>query len=177
MKLPGEVLYPARKVQARVKELAEEIAGHYRGRKLTLVALMNGSVFFVVDLMRRLPAETALECWRISSYKGTRSTGKLVGLESCRGDLKGRDVLILDDVLDTGLTLHEVKKFVATFKPRSTKVCVLLRKKGTRRKAVRADWVGFDIGKEFVIGYGLDMDERFRSLPMIRVIRGVGEEG
>jgi len=170
MKVPGKVLYSSRRIQTRISELAKEISQHYEGKPLTVIGLMNGSLFFLVDLLRLLPAQTQMECWSISSYKGKSSTGKLHGLGYHRNSYHGRHVLIVDDILDTGLTLHEVEKHLYKLGAPDIKICVLLSKKKERAKIVDAKWVGFNMNNEFVIGYGLDLDQSFRSLPMIRVL-------
>lgn len=170
MKAPGKVLYSSKTIQKRIAELAVEITRHYKGKPLTVVGLMNGSLFFLVDLLRLLPAETQMECWSISSYKGKSSTGKLHGLAYHENDYSRRHVLIVDDILDTGLTLHEVEKHLYKHGAPDVEICVLLSKKKKRAKIVHAKWVGFNMNNEFVIGYGLDLDQSYRSLPMIRVL-------
>lgn len=168
--IPGRTLLSATQLRKRVKELGKEITAYYKDKPLTVVGLMNGSLFFLVDLMRELPIDTQIECWKISSYKGDKSSGKVEGLQSCTGDFHGREVLIMDDILDTGLTLHEVCLRLQELGARRIKICVLLKKRKKREVSVKADWYGFEIGSEFVIGYGLDLDQRYRSLPMIRVL-------
>jgi hypoxanthine phosphoribosyltransferase len=166
---PGRVLISTRRLATRVRALGLEISRAYRGRPLTVLGLMNGSIFFMVDLLRRLPPGIEVECWRVASYQGTRSTGKLRGLAQCTGQFRGRDVLIIDDIHDTGLTLEQVRRRVRQLGARSVKTCVLLEKDRPSRKT-HADWAGFRIPDRFVIGYGLDLDQRYRSLPMIRVL-------
>ncbi len=168
--LPGKTLIPARKIQQRVRALGLEISRHYRSKPLTIVGLMNGSIFFLVDLLRYLPPETRIECWRVSSYRGKKSTGRLQGLDAVQGDYRGRHVLVVDDILDTGLTLWEVRRKLRSLKALDVKFCVLLDKQVPRKKPVFADWSGFSIGNEFVLGYGLDLDHAYRTLPMIRAV-------
>ena len=170
MKAPGKVLYSSKRIQKRISELAREITAHYKGKPLTVIGLMNGSLFFLVDLLRLLPPQTQMECWSISSYKGKSSTGKLHGLGYHQNNYSGRHVLIVDDILDTGLTLHEVEKHLFKLGAPDVEICVLLSKKKKRAKIVEAKWVGFNMNNEFVIGYGLDLDQSFRSLPMIRIL-------
>jgi hypoxanthine phosphoribosyltransferase len=170
MLLPGKTLISGPRIQKRVKILATEICRHYRGKPLTVVGLMNGSLFFLVDLLRQLPAETQIECWRLKSYHGTRSTGKIQGLDSCHGDYQGRQVLIVDDILDTGLTLHEVTKKIRALNAADVRTCVLLDKQVPRQRPLSADWTGFKIPNLFVVGYGLDWNHHYRTLPMIRVL-------
>jgi hypoxanthine phosphoribosyltransferase len=173
MALPGKTLIPAAQIRKRVKVLATEITRHYRGKPLTVVGLMNGSLFFLADLLRQLPVDTQIECWRLKSYHGTRSTGKIRGLDSCSEDYSGRHVLVVDDILDTGLTLHEVTRKLRTLKADDVMVCVLLDKQVPRKRQIQAHWTGFQIPNLFVIGYGLDLDHQYRTLPMIRVLKTV----
>ncbi len=168
--VPGRVLIPAAKVRARVRDLGKEIAAFYKDKPLTVVGLMNGSLFFLVDLLKHLPPQTRIECWRVSSYKGKKSTGSIQGLDHVQGDYAGGHVLIVDDILDSGLTLHAVRKKLRALNARSVKSCVLLDKKVMRTKKVRADWAGFPIGNEYVLGYGLDLDHAWRTLPEIRAV-------
>jgi hypoxanthine phosphoribosyltransferase len=170
IKSPGKVLISSSQIQKRVKELGKEITKFYNGKPFIVVGLMNGSLFFLVDLLRQLPADTQVECWRVFSYSGSSTTGKLKGLKECRGNFKGRDVIIIDDILDTGITLDAVQKHVKKLGAKSVQICALLDKKKKKTKNIKARWVGFDIPNLFVIGYGLDLDHRYRSLPMIRVL-------
>jgi len=170
--LPGKVLISQERLQRRVRQLARSISRHYRGRPLTVVGLMNGSLFFLTDLVRHLPHDTRIECWRISSYQGKKSTGRLQGLDAVQGDYRGRCVLVVDDILDTGLTLWMVRRRLRTLRAAEVKTCVLLDKDVPRRKPIQADWTGFPIGNAFVIGYGLDLDHAYRTLPMIRTLEG-----
>ncbi len=137
-----------------------------------VLGLLNGALFFLADLLRHLPANAPVECWRLRSYPGTarQSSGRIEGLEAGFGSFKGRHVLMVDDVLDSGLTLNRVRARLLLLGARSVRICVLLRKRIRRAVPVRADWVGFDIGREFVIGYGLDYDGRYRQLPDIHVL-------
>ncbi|NDC79863.1 MAG: hypoxanthine phosphoribosyltransferase [Verrucomicrobia bacterium] len=167
---PGQPYLSASRIRKRVRSLALSIRKAYRNRPLTIVALLKGSVFFVVDLLRNLPPDTEVEFWNISSYEGTRSTGKIRGLKHCRGDFRGRDILLIDDILDSGLTLDRTRHHVRKLGARSVSICVLLSKKRRRVRPVQARWVGFSIKDEFVVGYGLDLDQRYRALPSIRTL-------
>ena len=167
---PGQPYLSASRIRKRVRSLALSIRKAYRNRPLTIVALLKGSVFFVVDLLRNLPPDTEVEFWNISSYEGTRSTGKIRGLKHCRGDFRGRDILLIDDILDSGLTLDRTRHHARKLGARSVSICVLLSKKRRRVRPVQARWVGFSIKDEFVVGYGLDLDQRYRALPSIRTL-------
>jgi len=168
--LPGKTLISAPRLQRRVRELARAIQSHYAGRPLTILGLMNGSLFFLADLLRELPEETRFECRAVSSYEGRRSRGRLQGLQGDFGFVRGRQILIVDDILDSGLTLHSVAEKIRRAGARDIKICVLLSKKGARKKPVQADWAGFEIANAFVVGYGLDWNGKYRNLPMVRVL-------
>ncbi|MEM1059404.1 MAG: hypoxanthine phosphoribosyltransferase [Verrucomicrobiota bacterium] len=170
---PGDVLITAEAIQARVADLAEEIRAHY-AEPPVLLGLMNGALFFLNDLLRCLPPEAEFQCSTISSYAGTKSTGRIRGLDTISEGLRGREVLVIDDVLDTGLTLSEVRAHLRKLGAGETRICVLLRKNVERSAEVEAHWVGFDIGEEFVVGYGLDYDGKYRSFEDIRVMRDTG---
>ena len=167
------ILIPTDAIFQRLDGLAEEILRDYQGKELTILAVLNGSLIFAADLLRRLPIPLKLECISVASYHGgTQTSGKVVFDQISLPDLNGRHVLILDDILDTGLTLNAIcEKLLRETSPLSLKICVLLRKIKKRVQPVSADFVGFDIGDQFVIGYGLDFQEQYRNLPYIGVMR------
>ncbi len=171
MSLPGKTLFSEQQLQTRIRELGADITATYAKAPLTVVGLMNGSLFFMVDLLRHLPYQTQMECWRVSSYEGKESTGSLKGLDAIHGAYAGRHVLIVDDILDTGLTLSKVTEKLIALKALSVESCVLLSKKRQREVDITPKWSGFEIADEFVIGYGLDLDHQYRPLPMIRVLK------
>jgi hypoxanthine phosphoribosyltransferase len=139
---------------------------------LTVIAILTGSLMFMSDLLRRIPLPLKLDCLSVASYHGKRQTsGEVVFKQLAVPNVSSRDVLILDDILDTGLTLGAVRKKVEIAKPRSIRVCVLLSKRKPRARDVGADYIGFEIDDEFVVGYGLDFMERYRNLPYIGVLR------
>lgn len=162
-------LVSTRAIEKRLKSLAAEITRHYQNKPLTVLGLLNGSIFFLVDLVRLLPMESHLECWRVQSYFGAKSGGKLKGLKDCQADLRGRAVLLVDDVLDSGLTLASVRQRALDLGASDVEICVLLRKNRPRKIEVEARWVGFDIADEFVVGYGLDYNGKFRGLRAIHL--------
>ncbi|MDE1170725.1 MAG: phosphoribosyltransferase family protein [Verrucomicrobium sp.] len=170
MKAPGDSLLSSPVLRRRVAELGKDISRRYQDKPLTVIGLMNGSIFFLVDLVRRLPIETQVECWRVQSYAGRASSGVLKGLEHCQAELKGRHAIIVDDILDTGLTLDAVQQHVRDLGAESVEICVLLRKKRRRTVKIRPRWVGFDIPDRFVVGYGLDDDGKYRGLNSIRAL-------
>lgn len=165
------VLYREAQIRARVRELAGEIERDYAGKDLVIVALLNGTVLFLADLIRELNRPLRLDFMGVSSYgSGTRS-GELVFTKELRIDVRGRDVLLVDDILDTGRTLKKVTEKLKQLKPRSLKVCVFLEKKARRVEKVKAEYVGFQIPDLFVVGYGLDYDEGYRNLPFVGVLK------
>ncbi len=166
-------LFHEQTILSRLDELASQITHDYEGKELTVVAVLNGSIFFMADLLRRMQLPLRLDCLSVSSYHGgTASTGVVTFDQTSLPEVSGRHVLILDDILDTGHTLHAIRaRMLAESNPASLRICVLLRKDKVRAKNLEADYVGFDIGDEFVVGYGLDYMERYRNLPFIGVLR------
>jgi hypoxanthine phosphoribosyltransferase len=165
-----EILYHESTILSRLDELASEITEDYRNRDLTVIAVLNGSLVFMADLLRRIPLHLQLDCLSVSSYHGTKSSGQ-ISLPGKFRDVRNRHVLILDDILDTGATLKAIRERIAAESAAlSIKICVLLRKKLDVPKKADADYVGFDIPNEFVVGYGLDYNERYRNLPFIGVL-------
>jgi hypoxanthine phosphoribosyltransferase len=165
------VLFHESTIMNRLDELAGQISADYSGKELTVVAVLNGSLMFGADLLRRLKMPLRLDCLSVSSYHGVSTTGVVTFNQLHLPEVHGRHVLLLDDILDSGHTLHAIRdKLMAETKPLSVKICVLLRKDVPRQRELEADYVGFDITNEFVVGYGLDYMERFRNLPYIGVI-------
>ncbi|MEI7864002.1 MAG: hypoxanthine phosphoribosyltransferase [Chthoniobacterales bacterium] len=165
------ILFNESTIMSRLDEMAEQISGDYVGKDLTVVAVLNGSLMFGADLLRRMQMPLRLDCLSVSSYHGVSSTGRVRFNQDRLPDVRNRHVLILDDILDSGHTLHAIRdKLMAEANPLGIKICVLLRKDVPRARELEADYVGFDIANEFVVGYGLDYMERFRNLPYIGVI-------
>jgi hypoxanthine phosphoribosyltransferase len=166
------VLFDEAAIMARLDEIAAELSADYRDRELTVIAVLNGSLIFMADLLRRIPLPLKLDCLSVASYHGgTKSTGEVVFRQVALPDVAGRHILILDDILDSGLTLNAIRRKLEQANPLSIRVCVLLQKMIERAAPVHADYVGFNIGNEFVVGYGLDYMERYRNLPCIGVLR------
>jgi hypoxanthine phosphoribosyltransferase len=168
----AEVLLTEGQIRERIKTLAREIKAAYGDGELTIISLINGAVMFTADLMREIDNPVRLDCIRVSSYGAkTKSIGTPQVIYSLTLDIKDRDVLVIDDILDTGKTLKLVKELVQELKPASCRTCVLLDKKARREVALEADFVGFEIPDKFVVGYGLDFAERYRNLPGIGVLK------
>jgi hypoxanthine phosphoribosyltransferase len=166
------ILYHESTVLSRLDELARQITADYRSRELAVVAVLNGSFMFMGDLLRRIPLPLRVDCLSVNSYIGDKSSSIVTFDQLTMPAIAGRDVLVLDDILDSGHTLHAVRARLLAEGPRSIKTCVLLRKCKVRAKEIEADYVGFDIADEFVVGYGLDFMERYRNLPCIGVLSG-----
>ena len=166
------VLFDEPAIHRRLDDIAAQVSSDYRDRELTVIAVLHGSLMFVADLLRRIPLPLKLDCVSVASYHGkAQSSSEVVFKEVTVPDIAGRDVLILDDILDSGHTLAAIREKLETAKPRSIRVCVLLSKKKQRAREVNADYVGFEIEDEFVVGYGLDFMEQYRNLPYIGVLR------
>jgi len=167
----GRVLISRRRLERRVRELAARLERDYAGGDLVLVPLLTGTLPFVADLMRHLDLPLRVDCLGISSYRERTRPGRLEVTKELRQEILGCDVLVVDDILDTGRTLHHVVTRLRAERPRTLRTCVLLEKRGRRAIDVRADYVGFRIPDVYVIGYGLDHAERFRNLPYVAVLR------
>lgn len=166
------VLFDEPTILRRLDQLAAEISADYRNLDLTVISVLNGSLIFVADLLRRIPLPLRLDCLSVASYHGrTQTSGEVIFRQLESPDVSGRHILLLDDILDSGITISAIRAKLAAASPCSVKVCVLLRKMKERARAVEADYVGFDIGDEFVVGYGLDYMEKYRNLPFIGVLR------
>ena len=166
------ILFDEATIHRRLDELAARISHDYRDLELTVIAILNGSVILMADLLRRIPLPLKLDCLGVASYHGgTKATSELVFRQVSLPDVAGRHVLILDDILDSGVTLASIREKLETAGPLSVRICVLLEKKKIRARAVEPDYVGFEIADEFVVGYGLDYMERYRNLPCIGVLR------
>ncbi|MEY2560793.1 MAG: hypoxanthine phosphoribosyltransferase [Verrucomicrobiota bacterium] len=166
------ILFDEPTIHRRLDELAARIAEDYQDRELTVIAILNGSVILMADLLRRIPLPLKLDCLSVASYHGgTKTTGELIFRQVSLPDIAGRHVLLLDDILDSGVTLATIREKIESVGPASVRICVLLDKKKARLRAVDADYIGFEIADEFVVGYGLDYMERYRNLPCIGVLR------
>ncbi len=166
------VLIGSDDIQRRVAEIGREISVDYRDTQPILVSILKGGVVFLADLMRRISVPHEIDFMSISSYQGKQTTGVVKINMDLKGPITDRDVIIVEDIVDTGHTLDYLQEILQARRPRSVKVCALLNKVDAREKDVTVDYIGFDIPNEFVIGYGLDYDEKYRNLPFIAVMRG-----
>jgi hypoxanthine phosphoribosyltransferase len=164
------VLITEGQIARRIFVMAREIERDFRGREMVVVSLLNGTVMFLADLMRHLSLPLRLDFMGVSSYGAGTESGELVFTKELRLDMRGRDVLLIDDILDTGRTMSRVLPKLRALKPRRIKICVLLDKPSRRIENVKANYVGFEIPDYFVVGYGLDFAERYRNLPFVGVL-------
>jgi hypoxanthine phosphoribosyltransferase len=165
------ILITEQQIARRIHAMSHEIERDFRGRETVVVALLNGTVMFLGDLIRNLSFPLRLDFMGVSSYGAGTESGELVFTKELRLDMRGRDVLLVDDILDTGRTLSRVIPKLRALKPRRIKLAVLLDKPARRVEKVEADYVGFTIPNVFVVGYGLDYAEKYRNLPFVGILK------
>jgi hypoxanthine phosphoribosyltransferase len=170
---PGEVLVTEDRLQARIDEIARQVSDDYAGRDLLVIGVLKGAVFFIADLVRRLEVPVELDFMAVSSYgSSSHSSGVVRILKDLDHPIAGRDVLVVEDIIDSGLTLSYLLRNLASREPASLEVCTLLSKPRHRTLPKRARYVGFELPDVFVVGYGLDHAERWRNLPHIAALEG-----
>ena len=166
------MLVTSEEIQEKVRELAERITGDYRGENLLLVGILRGAVVFLSDLMRHLELSCEIDFMDVSSYgTGTSSSGVVRILKDLEEDITGRHVLIVEDIIDTGLTLSYLRRILLARKPASLEICALLSKPSRRRTDLDVRYLGFEVPDEFVVGYGLDYAGAYRNLRDIRALK------
>ena len=168
-----EILLTEEQIKARIEELGQELTRDYEGKDPVIVGVLKGVVVFYADMIRKINVPCQMDFMWISSYAGTESTGNMIVRRDVSVDIKGRHVLILEDIFDTGNSLDFTVKHLLAKEPASLKVCTLLDKPAGRRPGItlQADYVGFTIPKAFVVGYGLDFDEYYRNLPYVGILK------
>ena len=165
------ILIDEETLQKRVREMGRQLTEDYRGKDLVIIAILKGAVVFTSDLIKEIKLPLAIDFMAVSSYGvSTKSSGVVRILKDLEEEIEGRDVLIVEDIVDTGLTLHYLVENLWSRGPKSLKICCCLDKPTRRTAPVKVDYVGFDIPDEFVIGYGLDYAERYRNLPYIGIL-------
>jgi len=179
-KAPAEkvrVLITGAKIQSRIKEMARQIRKDFAGEPLHLVSVLKGGVFFLTDLARNIPGQVSFDFIAVASYgQNTHSSGQVRLTRDLDSSIEGKTVIVVEDILDTGMTLQYLLRLFQQRKPKHLRVAVLLDKPGRRLAAVHADYIGFSIPNEFVVGYGLDYSERYRNLPYVGVLSLGGKE-
>lgn len=168
----AEVLIDEQAIAAKVRELGTAIADDYRGKDVVLVSILKGALPFLADLMRQMPIPLALDFLEVSSYgEATESSGNVRILKDLAKSIEGREVVVVEDILDTGQTLSYVIEHLRSKQPASVRLCTLLDKPARRIVPIQIDYRGFEIPDKFVVGYGLDYAERYRNLPFIGVLK------
>ena len=163
-----EVLITEEEIQAKVKEVAAQISKDYAGKDLVAICILRGCCIFFSDLMRNVTIPVDMEFMATSSYgNGAQSTGNVSILYDLQTDIKGKSVLIVEDIIDSGLTLDYIKGYLQGRHPKSLRICAILDKPSRRKVQIRADYVGFEVEDKFIVGYGLDFDQHYRNLPYI----------
>ncbi len=169
-----EVLVSEEKVAERIKELGEQISKDYEGKEIHMICILKGGVFFMVDLSKRINVPVSLDFMSVSSYgNGTKSSGVVRIAKDLDESIEGKDVIIVEDIIDSGRTLYYLMDILKKRNPNSIRLCTLLDKPERREKDVTVDYVGFEIPDEFVVGYGLDYAQKYRNLPYIGVVKGI----
>ena len=172
-KLTG-VMFSQEEIEAKVIELAKQIEKDYKGQDLLLVGILKGASVFVADLMRKIDLNVNIDFMSVSSYgSGTVSSGTVKILKDLDVDIKDKNVLIVEDIIDSGITLRNLYDTLMTREPRSLKLCTLLNKPERKKVDVNVDYVGFVIEDKFIVGYGIDYDEKYRNLPYIAIVEDV----
>ena len=167
-----DLLIASEKLQARVAELAEEIQADYDGQVPLVIGILKGSIYFLTDLTRRLNLDLELDFMQLSSYGGAKTSSGIVQIrKDADTNIEGRNVLIVEDIVDTGATLEHLRELLNVRRPASLRIVALLSKREAKGLQTHVDYVGFEIPDVFVVGYGLDSGERFRNLPDISILR------
>ncbi|HEX4621613.1 MAG TPA: hypoxanthine phosphoribosyltransferase [Myxococcaceae bacterium] len=168
-----DVLIPEAKLQARIRELGAQLSRDYAGKELTILSVLKGSIFFATDLARATDLPLTMEVLGVSSYQGgTETTGEVRITSDVTKPMAGKDILVVEDIIDTGLTMKFLLENLRARHPASVKVCALLEKPARARAKIDIDYRGFVVDDVFVVGYGLDYAEKYRNLPFIGVMRG-----
>ena len=168
-----EILLTEEQIRNRIKELGEILTAEYEGKNPVVVGVLKGVAVFYADMIRQIKVPCQMDFMWISSYEGTNSTGNMIVRKDISSDIKGRHVLILEDIYDTGNSLSFVYNHLLSKEPASLKICTLLDKPSRRKEGItlQADYVGFEVPNAFVVGYGLDFDEYYRNLPYIGIMK------
>ena len=167
-----KVLYSAEELKAKCAEMGAQITRDYQGKNLVLVTVLKGAVVYMADLMRCIDLPCTIDFMVVSSYgSGTKTSGVVKIVKDLDQDLSGRDILIVEDILDSGMTLAYLKGLLQSRNPASIRIATLLDKPSRRKADIRADYVGYQVPDEFVVGYGLDYDEKYRNLPFVGILK------
>lgn len=161
------VLINEAKIENRIEELAKEIMRDYKDEDLVFVGVLKGAATFMIELAKKIKSNVEFEFIQVESYEGDSSTGKIKLKQDLTGKIEGKNIIIIEDIIDTGRTLGYLKEYIKKFNPKSTKICTLLSKPSRRIVELEVDYIGFSIPDEFVVGFGMDYNQRYRNLPYI----------
>lgn len=167
----GKPIFTVEQIQHKVRELADRISEDYEGKNLLTVGILRGAFMFLSDLVRAIKVPLTVDFIVAASYVKTDTTGEVKVYQDIREDVTDKDVLLVEDIIDTGITLNHIRERMLQKRPKSLKICTFLDKKERRMVDVPLDYVGFEIPNKFVVGYGLDYDNKFRNLPYIAVFK------
>ncbi len=172
----SDIMIPKEKIQEMCERLGRQISEDYKGRELLLIAVLRGAFVFMADLIRYIDVPCRIDFMKVSSYgSGTESSGEVKIIQDLDEHIAGRDVIIVEDIIDSGLTLYKLRQVLQTRNPRSLAICAAFDKPDRRKADIRVDYIGMKIPDEFIVGYGLDYDGLYRNLPDIRYMKENGE--
>lgn len=170
----GEIMITKEQIEKRAKELGEEISADYKGEEVICIGILKGSVIFMADLIRHISVDTEIDFMAVSSYgSSTKSSGVVRILKDLDSAIEGKNVIIVEDIIDSGITLDYLREYLKAMQPKTLKICTLLDKPERRARDIKADYVGFEIENKFIVGYGLDYDQKYRNLPYITCLEEV----
>ena len=167
----GKPFFSMRQIQTKVKELADRISEDFSGKDLLVIGILKGAFMFFADIVRAIKVPLKVDFIIASSYVKTETSGEVKVYYDVREDISGKDVVLIDDIVDSGITLNHIREGILSKNPKSLKICVLLDKKERKQVNVPIDYVGFEIPNLYVVGYGLDYDSKFRNLPYISIFK------
>lgn len=170
----GEIMISEDALKKRIKELGEEMSRDYEGKEVLAIGILKGAVLFLSDLIREISVDTRIDFMAVTSYgASTQSSGIVRILKDLDTSIEGMDIIIVEDIIDSGITLHYLRDYLMGRKPNSLKICTLLDKPERREADIKADYVGFEVGNKFIVGYGLDYNEKYRNIPYITCLEEV----
>jgi hypoxanthine phosphoribosyltransferase len=175
--ITGKPLFTVNQIQDRVKELAKKISDDFEGKELVVIPILKGAFMFASDLVRHIRTPITIDFALATSYEKTDSTGEITLHLDVRENIKDKHVLLIEDVVDTGVTLNYIRERLMQRRPKSISICGLLNKSARREVDIPIDYIGFEIPDVFVVGYGLDYDNKYRNLPYVAVFKNESEEG
>lgn len=169
-----KVLIPEEEIRKRIKEIADELSEKYKGKDVLVIGILNGSVYFLTELTQKMSIPVEIDFMAASSYgSGTSSSGRVLITKDLERSVEGRHIIVVEDIVDTGQTLHLLSEMLLARHPASLELCVLLDKPDRRKVCLNATYIGFEIPDEFVVGWGLDYDQKYRDLPFVGVVKNV----